>query len=57
MSFWNSPNVTADSGEPTGLPACAYSSYTAAGTYHTVKLRYGVDNPGEVRSTAVYPPF
>ena len=54
--FWTSLNVTADSGKPTGLPAHAYPSYTAPGTYHTVKLSYGVDNPGEVRSTAVYPP-
>ena len=48
--------MTADSGKPTGLPARAYPSYTAPGTYHTVKLSYGVDNPGEVGSTAVYPP-
>ena len=48
--------MTADSGKPTGLPARAYLSYTAPGTYHTVKLSYSVDNPGEVGSTAVYPP-
>ena len=43
--------MTADSGKPTGFPACAYPD-----THHTVKLSYGVDNPGEVGSTAVYPP-
>ena len=54
MPFWNSPNVKADSGKPTCLPACTYPLYTAPGMYHTVKLLYGVDNPGEVGSTAVY---
>ena len=49
--------MTADSSEPTGLPAHAYPPpYTAPGMHHTVKLRYGVDNPGEIGSTAVYPP-
>ena len=47
--------MTAYSGKPTRLPARAYPSYTAPGMYHTVKLSYSVDNPGEVRSTAVYP--
>ena len=57
MPFWTSLDVTADSGKPTGLPACAYPLYTAPGIHHAVKLRYGgVDNPGEVGSTAVYPP-
>ena len=49
--------MTADSGKPTGLPARAYPSYIAPGMYHTVKLSYGVDNQGEVGSSAVYPPF
>ena len=49
MPFWNSPDVTADSGEPTGLPTRAYPSYTAPGMHHTVKLRYGVDNPGPLQ--------
>ena len=56
MPFWTSLDVTADSGKPKGLPARAYPLYTAPGIHHTVKLRYSVDNPGEVRSTAVYPP-
>ena len=43
--------MTADPSEPTGLPARTYSSYTAPGMYHTMKLRYGEDNPGEVEST------
>ena len=30
--------------------------YTATGMHHTMKLWYSVDNPGEVRSTAVYLP-
>ena len=47
--------MTADSGKPTGFPTRAYPSYTAPGVYHTAKLTYGVDNPGEVGSTAVYP--
>ena len=50
--FWTSLDVTADSGEPTGFPACAYTMYTAPGMHHAMKLRYGVDNPGEVRPTA-----
>ena len=49
--------VTADSGKPTGLPAHAYSSYTAPGMYHTAILWYGVGNPGKVGSITVYPPF
>ena len=48
--------MTADSGEPMGLPTHMYSLYTALDMHHTVKLGYGVDNPGEVGSTAVYPP-
>ena len=56
MPFWTSLDVTADSGKPTGLPARAYPPYTAPGMHHVMKLRYGVDNPGEVGSTAVYPP-
>ena len=52
-----SPDGTADSGEPTGLPTCAYPSYIAPGMHHTVKLWYGIDNQREVGSTAVYPPF
>ena len=48
--------MTADSSKPTGFPAHTYPSYTAPGMYHTVKLSYGVDNPGEVGSIAVYPP-
>ena len=48
--------MTADSGEPTGHPACAYLPYTAPGMYHIMKLQYGIDNPGEVKSTAVYLP-
>ena len=48
----------ADSGEPIGLPARAYllPLYTVPGMHHAVKVRYGVDNPGEVGSTAVFPP-
>ena len=57
MPFWNLPDVKADSGEPIGLPAHAYPSYTDPGTYHTVKPWYSIDNLGEVGSTAVYPPF
>ena len=56
LELGESFDVTADSGKPTGFPACAYPSYTAPVTYHTVKLSYSVDNPGEVGSTAVYPP-
>ena len=52
MLFWNSPDVTADSGKPTGFSARAYPSYTAPGMYHTVKLSYSVDNLGEIGSTA-----
>ena len=48
--------MTADSGEPIGLPTRAYPLYTAPGMHHTVKLQYGVDNMGEVGSTEVYPP-
>ena len=51
-----SHDVTADSGKPIGLPARAYPLYTAPGMHHAVKVRYGVDNPGEVGSTAVFPP-
>ena len=47
--------MKADSGKSTGLPARAYPPYTAPGVHHAVKLRYGVDNPGEVGSTVVYP--
>ena len=43
-------------GKSTGLPARAYSLYTAPGMHHIMKLRYGVDNPGEVGFTAVYLP-
>ena len=57
MPFWNLPDVKADSGEPIGLPAHAYPSYTDPGTYHTVKPWYSIDNLGEVGSTAVYLPF
>ena len=54
--FWNSLDVAADSGKPTGLLARTYTLYIAPGMHYTVKFRYIVDNPGEVRSTAVYPP-
>ena len=32
------------------LQASLHLPYTALGTYHTMKLRYGEDNPDEVRS-------
>ena len=49
--------MTADSGKPTGLLAHTYMylSYTAPGTYRIVKR--GIDNFGEVGSSAVYQPF
>ena len=56
MPFWTSLDVSADSGKPTGLLACAYTLYTAQCMYHTMKLRYGIDNQDKVRSTAMYPP-
>ena len=56
MPFWTSLDVTADSCKPTGLPARAYPLYTAPGMNHAVKLRYSIDNLGEIGSTAVYPP-
>ena len=37
-------------------PCTRISPYTAPGMHHIVKLRYGVDNPCEVGSTAVYLP-
>ena len=40
----------------TGLPTRPYPLYIAPGMQHSVKLRYGVDNPGEAGSTVVYPP-
>ena len=40
----------------TGLPARAYPLYTAPGIHHAMKVRYSIDNPVEVGSTAVYPP-
>ena len=43
MLFWTSLDVTADSGKPTGLPACAYPLYTAPSMHHAVKLRYNLD--------------
>ena len=48
--------MTADSGEPTGFPARAYPLYTAPSMHHAVKVQYGVHNPGEVGSTAVFQP-
>ena len=36
--------------------ACAYPLCTAPGMHHAMKLWYGIDNPGEVGSTAVYLP-
>ena len=48
--------MTADSGKLTGFPACVYPLYTAPDTDHTVELLYGIDNPGEVGFTAMYPP-
>ena len=46
--------MTSDSDDPTGLPACAYPLYTVPGMRHAVKLRYGVDNLGEVGFTALH---
>ena len=54
MPFWTLLDMTADSGKPTGLPARAYPLYITPSMHHTMKRRYGVYNPGEVGSTAVY---
>lgn len=36
-------NFTVDSNKSTGLPACAYSLHTTAGTHIISKLRYGIE--------------
>ena len=47
IPIWNSPNLTADSSEPAGLPAHVVHSSRWYVSHHT--LQYGVDNQGEVR--------
>lgn len=45
MPFWNLPDVTADSGEPTGFPACAYPSPIRSSRYislHETLIRHTV---------------
>ena len=45
MSFWNLPDVTADSDEPTGFPGCAYPSPIRSSKYislHETLIRHTV---------------